>query len=151
MESFSSTISLLLSALSIFVSLRTYFIHDRKLKKQEQLLNTYQLNQFENEEQSNKKADIVGEISLLKGEQYLLRIQNKGKASAKNIRIEEFDTENYCIHNNTIIPYHCLNADEAFTLKFFRIGRSIPTMTIIYIWDDDWNINRKKQQTIQLR
>lgn len=151
MESFSSTISLLLSALCIFVSLRTYFIHDRKLKKQEQLLNTYQLNQFENEEQSNKKADIVGEISLLKGEQYLLRIQNKGKASAKNIRIEEFDTENYCIHNNTIIPYHCLNADEAFTLKIFRIGRSIPTMTITYIWDDDWNINRKKQQTIQLR
>lgn len=151
MESFSSTISLLLSALSIFVSLCTYFIHDRKLKKQEQLLNTYQLNQFKNEEQSNKKADIVGEISLLKEEQYLLRIQNKGKASAKNIRIDEFDTENYCIHNNAIIPYHCLNADEAFTLKIFRIGRSIPTMTITYIWDDDWNINRKKQQTIQLR
>lgn len=151
MESFSSTISLLLSALSIFVSLCTYFIHDRKLKKQEQLLNTYQLNQFKNEEQSNKKADIVGEISLLKEEQYLLRIQNKGKASAKNIRIDEFDTENYCIHNNAIIPYHCLNADEAFTLKVFRIGRSIPTMTITYIWDDDWNINRKKQQTIQLR
>lgn len=36
-------------------------------------------------------------------------------------------------------------------MNIFRIRRSVPTMTITYVWDDDWDINRKKQQTIQLK
>lgn len=151
MEPLYSIISLLISAIAIIVSLYTYIVHDRKLKGQELLLNLYQLKQFQNEEQANKKADIMGEISFMKGEHYLLKIQNKGRASAKNLRVEGFDIKNYNILNISILPYNCLNTEEAFTLNIFRIGRSIPTMTITYVWDDDFGINRKKQQTIQLR
>lgn len=151
MESFSSIISLLLSTIAVVISLYTYVIHDRKLKKQEHLLNMYHIKQFQNEEHANKKADIVGEISLLRGEHYSLKIQNRGRASAKNIRIEEFDIENYDIRKIVILPYNCLNAGEAFSNNIFRIRRSVPTMTITYVWDDDWDINRKKQQTIQLK
>lgn len=151
MEYFESIISPIFSIIAVIISLCTYFIHDRKLKKQEQLLNRYQIIRFQDEEQANKKADIVGEISHLKGEHYVLKVQNKGATSAKNIRIEGFDIENYGIQNIAILPYNCLNADEAFSLHFFRINRSIPTMTITYKWDDDWDINRRKQQTIQLR
>lgn len=151
MEHLHNIISTILSIIAVAVSLYTYVIHDRKLKKQEHLLNMYQLKQFQDEEQANKKADIVGEISRMGGEQYSLKVQNRGKASAKKIRIEGFDMENYDIRNIAILPYNCLNAGEAFSLIFFRIRRIIPTMTITYIWDDDWGINRKKQQTIQLR
>ena len=61
-----------------------------------------------------------------------------------------YHIENYNICNIAILPYKCLNSNETFSLNIFRIRRSIPTMTITYIWDDDWGDNRKKQQTIQM-
>lgn len=151
MEYLYNIISSVLSIIAIGFSLYTYYVYDRKLKKQEHLIHTYQLRQFQSEEQENKKADIVGEISLIRGEKYILNICNKGRASAKNIHIEGFDIENYSICNIAILPYKCLNSNETFSLNIFRIRRSIPTMTITYIWDDDWGNNRKKQQTIQMR
>lgn len=145
------TWTLLISAVALVVSLYTYFAHDRKLKQQEQKINEYQLEQLQKEEQANKKADIVGEMSLIKaGDNGVLRVFNRGFSSAKNIRIEGFDYENYTILNNAILPYDCLNAGGDFSLKIFRIGRSFPTMTITFIWDDEWGVDRKNQQTIQL-
>lgn len=145
------TWTLLISAVALVVSLYTYFAHDRKLKPQEQKINEYQLKQLQKEEQAEKKADIVGEMSLIKaGDNGVLRVFNRGLSSAKNIRIEGFDYENYSIPNNAILPYGCLNAGEDFSLKIFRIGRSFPTMTITFIWDDEWGVDRKNQQTIQL-
>lgn len=151
MEHWYDIISPILSAIAVIFSIHTYLVHDKRLKKQEQLINKHQLDQIQNEEQENKKADIVGDIIRKKNECYVLKIRNKGKATAKNINIEGFDTRNYDIHNSAILPYYCLNADEEFFLTIFRIGRILPTMTITYIWNDDWSDNRKKQQTIQMK
>lgn len=146
------TWTFIISTAALGVSLYTYFAHDRKLKQQERLINSYQLKQLEEKEQANKKADIVGEISLGAGGDYgVLRVTNKGLASAKDIHIEGFDYENYTIHNIDILPYDCLNAGEYFSLNIFRMRRSLPTMTITFVWDDEWKLNRKKRQTIQLR
>lgn len=147
-----SVVNGVFSAATFILGLIIYCAHDRKLKQIEQEIKKYQLKQLEEEEQANKKADIVGEMSLIQtGDSGVLCVFNRGLSSAKNIRIEGFDYENYTIHNNAILPYDCLNAGEDFSLRIFRIRRSFPTMTITFIWDDEWGIDRKKQQIIPLR
>lgn len=49
------TWTLIISAAALVISLYTYFAHDRKLKQQERLINSYQLKQLQEEEQANKK------------------------------------------------------------------------------------------------
>ena len=44
------TWTLIISAAALAVSLYTYFAHDRRLKQQERLINSYQLKQLQKEE-----------------------------------------------------------------------------------------------------
>ena len=46
------TWTLIISAAALVISLYTYFAHDRKLKQQERLINSYQLKQLQEEEQA---------------------------------------------------------------------------------------------------
>ena len=55
-------ISSALSLLAIVLTLIMYFMHDKRLKRQEEKLNSYQLKKITNEESENKKALIKGNI-----------------------------------------------------------------------------------------
>ena len=50
--------SVILAALAFGFSIYTFFAHDRRLKKQENLLNEYQLRSLAQNEEENKKAII---------------------------------------------------------------------------------------------
>ena len=49
-------ISIVLSAFAIALTIIMYFKHDKRLKKQEEKLNAYQLKKIDEEESENKKA-----------------------------------------------------------------------------------------------
>ena len=55
-------IGIALSAFAIVLTIVMYFKHDKRLKKQEEKLNAYQLKKIDEEESENKKALIKGNI-----------------------------------------------------------------------------------------
>ena len=81
-------VSIVLSAFAIALTIIMYFKHDKRLKKQEEKLNAYQLKKIDEEESENKKAQVKGNV--IKGDKGRrdLRIYNTGKAPAKNIYVE---------------------------------------------------------------
>ena len=58
-------ISIALSAFAILLTIIMYFKHDKRLKKQEEKLNAYQLKKIDEEESESKKAQVRG--NMIKG------------------------------------------------------------------------------------
>lgn len=84
-------ISSVLSLFAIALTITMYFKHDKRLKKQEEKLNAYQLRKMEDEEFESKKAQVKGSIIRLEKERRDLKISNEGKAPAKNVVVNFLD------------------------------------------------------------
>lgn len=127
--------SLILSIIALLGSLVTYIVHDRKIKKQEAKINEYQLAKIKEEEEDSKKAQVCGNIIKYDKGKRVLKVYNKGKAPAKNIRIEGID-ENMFFDGTELLPFGLLNSQEAFELTFniYNINQHILKITIH--WDD---------------
>lgn len=127
--------SLILSIIALLGSLVTYIVHDRKIKKQEAKINEYQLAKIKEEEEDSKKAQVCGNIIKYDKGKRVLKVYNKGKAPAKNIRIEGID-ENMYFDGTELLPFGLLNPQEAFELTFniYNINQHILKITIH--WDD---------------
>lgn len=127
--------SLILSIIALLGSLVTYIVHDRKIKKQEAKINEYQLAKIKEEEEDSKKAQVCGNILKYDKGKRVLKVYNKGKAPAKNIRIEGID-ENMFFDGTELLPFGLLNPQEAFELTFniYNINQHILKITIH--WDD---------------
>jgi len=59
-------ISSVLSLFAIALTITMYFKHDKRLKKQEEKLNVYQLKKMEDEESESKKAQVKGSLKKKK-------------------------------------------------------------------------------------
>ena len=95
--------SIIISIIALLGSLATYIIHDHKIKEQEKKINEYQLAKFKEEEEENKKALISGNIIKIERSQRVLKIYNKGKATATNINIQGLDIREIELQDN-ILP-----------------------------------------------
>lgn len=143
------TLELIISAAVFLVGILIYFAHDRKLKQQERLINSYQLKQLREEEQANKKADIRAEISQNTKGSRTLRIWNNGRAIARNIRLTGLSVKGLVLMDRNIFPYHTMAAQDSVEIKFL-LSESLRELTLTFIWDDEFGVNREKQQTIPL-
>ena len=80
-------------------------MHDKKLNVQERRINEYQLKQIEKEDLENKKADIMGNIVKgIKGGR-ILKIYNRGRATARNIRVEGMYVNGLIHRADILFPY----------------------------------------------
>ena len=144
-------ISISLSILAILGSLATYFIHDRKLKKQEQKINDYQLKQIEDAQIESKKAYIIGTTHKNSQSATILTITNRGRSIARNIRVIGLDERNYYFYGPDILPYEFLNPGDSFELKFTANVASLYKGKITYYWDDDYMKDNYLEQIITVR
>lgn len=144
------TWTFIISAAALAVSLYTYFAHDRKLKQQERLINSYQLKQLQKEEQANKKADIRAEISQNTKGPRTLRIWNNGRAVARNIRVEGLDVEGLIVMNDEIFPYEIMNPQDDAELKLYLTIGCPHKLTLKLICDDESGQNNVTTKVITL-
>jgi hypothetical protein len=147
-----------LSLLAIALTIVMYFKHDKRLKKQEEKLNTYQLKKIDDEESENKKAQIRGNI--INGDKGLiyLRIYNMGKAPAKNIRVDFLD--NLGGHDNSTekvivrdypSPYELLNTHDHFDIIMHLYAySSTDVLKIKLTWEDDFSNQNEHIQHFKL-
>ena len=143
-------LSLILAAFALAFSCYTFFAHDRRLKKQEKLLNDYQLRSLAQAEDENKKAVIRAKAVKYKSGNRTLYIYNEGKAKARNINVEMPDAEQVDASN----PEFPLHYDEllpgAYRDVNLFLSEGDDELTLTYGWEDNYSTDNIETQTIDL-
>ena len=146
MEIVSST----LAALALVFSIYTFFAHDRRLKRQEKLLNEYQLRSLALSEDENKKAIIRAKAVKYKGGNRTLYICNIGKSKAKNLRVE-MPNPNEVYGSVPELPQHYaeLLPDASREIVLY-LSEGDDELTLSFKWEDEYSKNNEERQTIDL-
>ena len=141
--------SIIISIIALLGSLATYIIHDHKIKEQEKMINAYQLAKFKEEEEDNKKALISGTIIRKERGPQVLKIYNKGKATATNINIQGLEIQEISVCDK-ILPYELLNPQDFAEIRFFIIMNAPSTLKLTYTWDDEYKTGNTYTQILSL-
>lgn len=144
-------ISIIIALLALLFSVITYFIHDRKLKEQEKILNEYQLRVLAQVEEENKKAIIRARTVKTIGGKRTLLIYNIGKAKARNL-IVAMDNGEQVIAARPGFPvtYPELFPNTSREITLFLLTEGDDDVILNYTWDDDSGKNNMESQTIDL-
>lgn len=143
--------SLIISIGALCFSTVTYVVHDRRIKKQEGLINAYQLEKIDAEKIEQKRAFI--KANLIKGNKgnRSIKVFNSGKSAARNIRFEILsEDQNFGFLNQDIFPFELLNPQESTELTMFVFVGSPDKIKIQFIWEDDSNMLNKYEQVLTL-
>lgn len=143
------TASLIISILALIASVLTYFLHDRRIKKQEAKINEYQLTKIQEEKIENKKAQLIGSIIKYNDGKRVLKITNNGKATATNIRMEVLNGVDVVNVTNPF-PYELLNPTESFEMIFYIPMGQNGILKVKYIWNDSLQNDNDYTQILQL-
>lgn len=137
--------------------LYTWYV-DRKVKTQEIALNEIQLKKWK-EEDLSKKAIIEAYTYRTPATRYSksgckMKVYNKGKSSAKNIRIYSKDLNTDPLIqlniNDRLLPYPLLHPQASFEIIIFLCNGHAETLKIKFMWDDDYGSNQEREQILNL-
>lgn len=142
--------SILISFLALLFSIIIYFLSDRKIKKQAEMINNYQIRFMRQNEEDNKKAVIRAQIIYEPGGKRKLFIWNKGKSKAHNITVTLTNSEQvYASNPDFPVVYSELLPDAHREILIF-LSEGDDELTLNYIWDDDFKSGNEETQTIDL-
>ena len=84
-----------------------------------------------------------------------MKVYNKGKSSAKNIRFisDDIEKENSGIDiytPNGTFPYPLLHPQTSFELTVVLYIGHNPVPKIKFIWDDDYGENQEREQILNI-
>ena len=138
----------IISILALVLSGYTYFKHDHKIKKQEKILNDYQINEIEAKRIESKKAKIEAQVVKNNEWNNAIKVFNKGQALARNVNVIIADQEGFKIRNSPcpidVKPQH------SFEIVLF-LSTNYPEKILLELeWDDDFKEKNRDQQYIQL-
>ena len=141
-------IGIIISIFALAFATLTYFKHDLKIKKQDAIINSYQIEKIKLEKEQEKKAIIEANvISHTKGKR-IIKIYNKGKSIAKNVTVNIPENDGYSILKNPCpIDIKPLNSIEIIIIVF---NNDPDKIEIDFEWKDDFNDKNKDSQTIQI-
>lgn len=143
-------ISIIIAALALAFSCYTFFSHDRRLKKQEKMLNGYQLRLMAQSEEENKKAIIRAKSVKYTGGKRTLYIYNTGKAKASNLKVDMIEDEQV-IASKPNLPqtYEELLPDASREIQLL-LTEGDDEITLTFEWEDDFRKDNKDSQTVDL-
>lgn len=144
-------ISLIVSICALAISAISFIRYDRKIKKQNWLINQYQIQQIEEKKCAQNSAKISG--SIIKGKMGMrtLVITNTGLAPARNINITDIrDFKGIIQTGGLCFPYMLLNPREQIEVTFLLAECAPNVINMKYSWDDDLKTDNIYQQSLQL-
>lgn len=138
-----------ISAAALLLSLYTYLRHDAKIKKQNALINQFQLERFKKETDSEKKAIIEANVIKSEKGKRIIKVYNKGKSIAKNVIVTFPGKPNLIISDYpSLIDIRPQNSLEIVAFAFeSSLG---DTLKIDFEWQDDLRLDNKDSQTLQI-
>jgi len=120
--------------------------HQRAVNATQQRVNEFLLQQGENEALDARKADLGANFIKLGNNKHRLKIWNKGKATARNIRIE-FPDGNDIVDEGDIrrkFPLEALDQFQPVELLAMVTWGSNGKQHIKLVWDDDSGSDNEK-------
>ena len=142
--------SIVLAALAFLFSCYTFFVHDRRLKKQEKILNAYQLRSFVQEEKESKCAVIRTKAIKPKAGQRVLVVSNFGKAMAKHLKIEMLDNEQVIATRPEMPVTYAELLPGASREIILMLSSGDDELTLEYQWEDSFSADNQEKQTTDL-
>lgn len=143
-------ISIVVAVLALAFSCYTFFAHDRRLKKQEKLLNEYQLRLMAQSEEDNKKAVIRARSVKYTGGKRTLYIYNTGKAKARNLKVDMIEDEQVIASRPDLPQIYEELLPNASREILLLLTEGDDEITLTFEWEDDFGKNNKESQTIDL-
>lgn len=141
-------IPIVISVISLLLSLYTYFRHDAKIKKQNALINQFQLEKLKKENESEKKAIIEAHVINKESGTRIIKVYNKGKSTAKNVVVTFPGEPNVMISEYpTSIAIKPQNSIEIYVHTF---KGSPNILQIDFEWQDNLRSDNYDSQTIQI-
>lgn len=142
-------VGIFLSSIAIFLSVFTYFKHDKKIKQQSSLLNKYHLEKIEKEKEEEKKAIIEADVITGQKGTRIIKVYNRGKNIAKNVNVLIPKNDGYSVLINPC-PID-IRPKNGIEIKLtVLLDRQIDKIDIEFEWSDDFCLTNKDSQTIQI-
>lgn len=141
----------IISCLALLWGVFTYCKHDKKIKSQDKIIKQYQIDEIKKQKVDEKKAII--EAHIIKGESYkrIIRIYNKGKAIARNVKVIIPEMGNFHVAKNPspfdIRPQNSIDIEIRASMSKDSSNSKID---IEFEWSDDFCELNTDIQTIQL-
>ena len=143
--------SLLISVIALLFSVITYILHDRRIKKQEGLINKYQLEKIDAERIEQNKALIKANFIRGTSGKNKVMVYNAGKSAARNINLEILsEDKNFMVLNQDIFPFDLMNPQENTVLYLTTFEGSPDTLRIRLTWNDHHDLNNAHEQILTL-
>jgi len=135
--------------IALFFSFFTYIVHDKKIKRQEKLINDYNIEKIVAEKLMDQKAIIEANVIDGRNGHKIIKVYNKGKSIANNVIVDIPKSEGYSVFSNPcpieILPTNSIKIElGAFST------RCPGTIRIEMRWDDNFKKNNLTSQTIQI-
>lgn len=134
--------------LSLIALLVTYRFNERQKKffENQEELNSRLLQQVDADLASTKKADISGNF-VKEGKNRHYKIYNKGKAQARNLRIEVIENPELLIQSQIEMkfPLEVLEPQQGVTLIAISAYGSPDKLKIRFLWEDDFSKTNSKE------
>jgi hypothetical protein len=105
------------------------------------------------EEMENKKADLSTNLYKRGQHSYSLKLYNKGKGTARNVRLFDLDSKNSILHHRNIeetFPVDMLEQHQSVDLIALVSMNSSRRTRVKVIWDDDAGQDHEKELTSYL-
>lgn len=144
-------VSLIVSICALLISAICFIRYDRKIKKQQLIINQYIIQEKEEEKRNNKCARIS--CSIAKGSRGMrtLIISNTGLAPARNVSVTDIRNFKGIIQTGGLVfPYALLNPGENIEIPFLVSISSPDTINVKSMWDDEDKQNNIYEQILQL-
>lgn len=142
-------VSLAISIIAILFSMYTYFTHDRKIKRQTELINKQKLERFQLENVQSKKAHIEIFVFKSDGGKCSIRVYNNGKSSAKNV-VVKFNSAEVCNSiSNNLFPAN-INVGNFLEIVYYLNKESPEKVETLSTWDDEYQNKNSSMQTVFL-
>ena len=141
------------SICSILGGLFMYSHHDKKIKKQEQLLNDLQIKQYKKMEEQEKQAKVECSIINSGNGSQTIYFYNSGMSDARNVRIEIIDEDKLqgVLLTSNWGPYNLITSGNGKREEcIFLCEDHTDILDLRIIWDDDFETNRNIIQSLQL-
>ena len=137
-----------ISLIALTLSLFTYFKHDLKIKKQDTLLKSYQLEKIKVEKEQEQKAIIEANVVTDHKGRRIVKVYNKGKSIAKGVNVIFPQNDGFeAINNPCPIDIKPQNGIEIILIVFNTCPDKVK---INFEWSDNYKDKNVDYQMIQL-
>ena len=142
--------SIVISVLALLFSIFTYLISDRKIKKQEHLLNEYNIKKIEQEDVENRKAYVCANMISLGRGRYSMKIYNSGKSEANNVKVEFLkELEGFYTDSNAYLYKQILPHDGVEFILYATMNCE-STIGLKIEWNDSYKTTNVFEQYVNV-